>query len=49
MPLKNAEKYEESLRRLKLKICLLGERINNPVDHPIIRPCVNSDRVRKIE
>lgn len=42
MPLKSGEQYEESLRRLKLKIYLLGERINNPVDHPIIRPSMNS-------
>ncbi|MGC8494799.1 MAG: 4-hydroxyphenylacetate 3-hydroxylase family protein [Syntrophobacteraceae bacterium] len=42
MPLKTAEQYEESLRRLKLKVYLLGERIGNPVDHPIIRPSMNS-------
>jgi 4-hydroxybutyryl-CoA dehydratase / vinylacetyl-CoA-Delta-isomerase len=42
MSLKTAEQYEESLRRLKLKIYLLGERIENPVDHPIIRPSMNS-------
>ncbi len=42
MPLKTAGQYEEGLRRLKLKVYLLGERIDNPVDHPIIRPSMNS-------
>jgi len=42
MSLKTAEQYEESLRSLKLKVYLLGERIDNPVDHPIIRPSMNS-------
>ena len=42
MPLKTAEQYEESLRRLNLKVYLLGEKVDNPVDHPIIRPSMNS-------
>ncbi|MDR3554028.1 MAG: 4-hydroxyphenylacetate 3-hydroxylase family protein [Syntrophobacteraceae bacterium] len=42
MPLMTAAQYEESLRRLNLKVYLLGERIDNPVDHPIIRPSMNS-------
>lgn len=42
MSLKTAEQYEESLRRLNLKVYLLGERIDNPVDHPMIRPSMNS-------
>lgn len=42
MPLKTAEQYEQSLRSLNLKVYLLGERIENPVDHPIIRPSMNS-------
>lgn len=42
MPLKTAEEYEQSLRDLNLKIYLMGERIENPVDHPIIRPSMNS-------
>ena len=42
MALKTPEQYEESLRKLKLKVYLMGELIKNPVDHPIIRPSMNS-------
>jgi 4-hydroxybutyryl-CoA dehydratase/vinylacetyl-CoA-Delta-isomerase len=42
MALKTPEQYEESLRKLNFKIYLLGELIENPVDHPIIRPSMNS-------
>ena len=40
--MKTAQQYEESLRKLKLKVYLQGERVANPVDHPIIRPSLNS-------
>jgi 4-hydroxybutyryl-CoA dehydratase/vinylacetyl-CoA-Delta-isomerase len=42
MALKTAEQYEESLRAMNLKVYLLGEQVKNPVDHPIIRPSMNS-------
>ncbi len=42
MALKTAEQYEESLRKLNMKVYLLGEQVSNPVDHPIIRPSMNS-------
>lgn len=42
MGLKTAEEYERSLRKLNLKIYLLGELVADPVDHPIIRPSMNS-------
>jgi 4-hydroxybutyryl-CoA dehydratase/vinylacetyl-CoA-Delta-isomerase len=42
MALKTPEQYEESLRKLKLKVYLMGERVENVVDHPIIRPSMNS-------
>jgi 4-hydroxybutyryl-CoA dehydratase/vinylacetyl-CoA-Delta-isomerase len=42
MPLKTPGQYEESLRKLNLQVYLLGERVENPVDHPIIRPSMNS-------
>jgi 4-hydroxybutyryl-CoA dehydratase / vinylacetyl-CoA-Delta-isomerase len=45
MPLKTPEQYEESLRRMNLKIYLLGEEVKNWVDHPIIRPSLNSVKV----
>jgi 4-hydroxybutyryl-CoA dehydratase/vinylacetyl-CoA-Delta-isomerase len=36
------EQYIESLRKLNLKVYLFGELIENPVDHPVIRPSLNS-------
>ena len=42
MALKTPEQYEESLRKMNFKIYLMGERVENPVDHPIIRPSMNS-------
>ena len=40
--LKTPEEYEESLRKMNFKIYLMGELVKNPVDHPIIRPSMNS-------
>lgn len=42
MALKTPEQYEESLRRMHFKVYLMGERVANVVDHPIIRPSLNS-------
>nr|HQH33707.1 4-hydroxyphenylacetate 3-hydroxylase N-terminal domain-containing protein [Petrotogaceae bacterium] len=42
MALMTPEQYVESLRKLNLKVYLFGELIENPVDHPIIRPSLNS-------
>jgi len=42
MALKTPEQYEESLRKLDLNVWLMGERVKNVVDHPIIRPSMNS-------
>ena len=36
------EQYEESLRKLRLSVYLFGERIQDPVDHPMIRPSMNA-------
>ena len=36
------EQYIESLRKMNLKVYLMGEKIENPVDHPMIRPSMNS-------
>ncbi len=38
----NAEQYEASLRKLNLVVYLFGEKIDNPVDHPMIRPSMNA-------
>ncbi|MDD5233092.1 MAG: 4-hydroxyphenylacetate 3-hydroxylase family protein [Syntrophales bacterium] len=42
MALKTPEQYEASLRKMNFKVYLMGERVTNPVDHPIIRPSMNS-------
>ena len=42
MPLMTKEQYIESLRKLKLKVYMFGELVENVVDHPIIRPSLNS-------
>lgn len=41
MALKTKEEYLESIRRLELPVYVMGERVKN-VDHPIIRPSINS-------
>ncbi len=38
----NAKEYEESLRKLNLKVYMFGELVENVVDHPIIRPSMNA-------
>ena len=40
--LMNARQYEESLRKLRLKVYLFGKRVDNVVDDPIIRPSMNA-------
>jgi 4-hydroxybutyryl-CoA dehydratase/vinylacetyl-CoA-Delta-isomerase len=40
--LMTGEEYEASLRKLRFKVYLNGELVANPVDHPIIRPSMNS-------
>ncbi len=42
MPMMTAKQYEESLRGLNLEVYLFGERVDNVVDHPIIRPSMNA-------
>ncbi|MDY6148892.1 MAG: 4-hydroxyphenylacetate 3-hydroxylase family protein [Porphyromonas sp.] len=37
-----SEQYVESLRKLNLQVYFMGEKIENPVDHPVIRPSMNS-------
>lgn len=37
-----SEQYVESLRKLNLQVYFMGEKIDNPVDHPMIRPSMNS-------
>ncbi len=42
MPMMTGAQYEESLRKMNFKVYLQGERVENPVDHPIISPSMNS-------
>ncbi|RFZ79088.1 4-hydroxybutyryl-CoA dehydratase [Lacrimispora amygdalina] len=42
MALMTGEEYVESMRKLKLNIYMFGEKIENPIDHPILRPSLNS-------
>jgi 4-hydroxybutyryl-CoA dehydratase/vinylacetyl-CoA-Delta-isomerase len=42
MALMTGEQYIESLRKLKTKVYILGERVENFVDHPLVRPSINS-------
>jgi 4-hydroxybutyryl-CoA dehydratase/vinylacetyl-CoA-Delta-isomerase len=42
MKIDSPEAYIESLRALERRIYLLGERAENPVDHPMIRPAINA-------
>ncbi len=42
MAIRTGAEYIESLRNRNLRVFLLGERVNDPVDHPIIRPSINA-------
>ncbi|WP_129596009.1 4-hydroxyphenylacetate 3-hydroxylase family protein [Anaerophilus nitritogenes] len=42
MALMTKEQYLDSLRKLDIKVYVFGELIKNFVDHPIIRPSINS-------
>ncbi len=41
-PIRTGEDYIESLRRRDLTVYLFGERVEEPVDHPMIRPSINA-------
>ena len=42
MPMKTGAQYVESLRKLNLNIYMFGEKVESPVDHPIIIPSMNA-------
>jgi 4-hydroxybutyryl-CoA dehydratase/vinylacetyl-CoA-Delta-isomerase len=42
MTLMTKEQYIESLRKLNLRVYMFGELVENPVDHPMIKPSMNS-------
>jgi len=41
-PIPDGEAYIESLRGRGLRVFLLGERVAEPADHPVIRPSINA-------
>ncbi len=41
-PIRNGAEYIDSLRGRDLRVFLLGERVDDPVEHPIIRPSINA-------
>jgi 4-hydroxybutyryl-CoA dehydratase/vinylacetyl-CoA-Delta-isomerase len=41
-PIRTGEEYIESLRGRNLKVYLFGELLDEPVDHPIVRPSINA-------
>ena len=42
MLMKTVEQYLDSLRNIAFKVYLFGERLENTVDHPLIRPSLNA-------
>lgn len=42
MAMMTGEEYVESMRKLKLQVYMFGKKIENPVDHPMLRPSLNS-------
>ncbi len=45
MALKTGAEYIESIRNMNMNIYLFGEKVENPVDNPILRPSLNSVRM----
>jgi 4-hydroxybutyryl-CoA dehydratase/vinylacetyl-CoA-Delta-isomerase len=45
MKLMTGEEYIESIRKLKIQVYMMGKKIDNPVDDPILRPSLNSVRM----
>ncbi|PWB51443.1 MAG: 4-hydroxybutyryl-CoA dehydratase [Anaerolineales bacterium] len=41
-PIRNTQDFLDSLRGRQLQVYLMGERVVEPVDHPLIRPSVNA-------
>ena len=45
MALMTGEQYIESIRKIPMEIYMFGEKVENPVDDPILRPSLNSVRM----
>src|SRR5262249_5292844 len=42
IPIRTAEDYINSLRGRRMNVFFMGERVPEPVDHPVIRPSINA-------
>jgi len=42
MPLMTRDEYIDSLRRMHKRVFVHGNQVDNPVDHPLIRPSLNA-------
>jgi len=42
MALMTGDDYTESLRRMKKRVFILGQQVENPGDHPLVRPSLNA-------
>lgn len=42
MALMTGKEYEESLKKMKMRIFLFGEEFETAVGHPILQPSINS-------
>ena len=45
MALMTGEQYIESIRKMNMNVYLFGEKVESPVDDPILRPALNSVRM----
>ena len=45
MALMTGEQYIESIRKMNMNVYLFGEKVESPVDDPILRPSLNSVRM----
>jgi 4-hydroxybutyryl-CoA dehydratase/vinylacetyl-CoA-Delta-isomerase len=41
-PIRNGQEYIDSLRGRDVRVFLMGELVEDPVDHPMIRPSINA-------
>ena len=41
-PIATADDYIASLRGRRMSVFIMGERVDEPVDHPVIRPSINA-------
>lgn len=45
MALMTGEQYIESIRKINMQVYMFGQKVENPVDDPILRPSLNSVRM----